>query len=152
MLYHLALAADWEQARHAGEYRVSTLGTSLEQEGFIHTSWPHQLAGVAERFYTDVTEPLVLLQIDEAALDVPWRVDPVPGSAEGFPHVYGPIPVAAVRAAAPVGRPPDGPCPSMRGGLIHLRVRPARPPLSSAFCRGLEACSGGVSSLSATAS
>src|SRR3954471_7319265 len=71
MLYHLALAADWEQARRDGEYRVSTLGTSLDQEGFIHPSWSHQVAGVAARFYAAVTEPLVLLEIDEAALDVP---------------------------------------------------------------------------------
>jgi len=60
-----------------------------------------------------VAEPLVLLEIDETALDVPWRVDPVPGSAEGFPHVYGPIPVAAVRAAVPVRRGPGGTWPPL---------------------------------------
>jgi uncharacterized protein (DUF952 family) len=110
MIYHLALAADWDIARAAGEYRVSTIGVSLEQEGFIHASFSHQVRGVAARFYTAVTEPLVLLHIDEAHLTAPWRVDPVPGApdGEGFPHVYGPVAVSAVTAATPVTRTPDG--------------------------------------------
>jgi len=109
MLYHLALVGDWEAAVAAGEYRVSSLGVTLEQEGFIHTSFAHQVRGVAERHYAGVTEPLVLLHIDEARLAVPWRVDPVPGSPDGFPHVYGPVAVAAVVAVTPVHGPADLP-------------------------------------------
>lgn len=108
MLHHLALAADWEAALAAGEYRVSTVGVTLEQEGFVHTSFAHQVRGVADRYYADVAGPLVLLHVDESRLTVPWRVDPVPGSPEGFPHVYGPIVVGAVVAATPVTRLSDG--------------------------------------------
>jgi uncharacterized protein (DUF952 family) len=106
LLYHLALLSDWETARKDGEYRVSTRGVTLDQEGFIHTSFPHQTLGVAERYYADVTEPLVLLHIEEERLTAPWRVDPVAGDAHGFPHVYGPIPVAAVTRTTPVHRDP----------------------------------------------
>jgi uncharacterized protein (DUF952 family) len=104
MLYHLAQLSDWQQAQRDGAYRVSTIGRTLEQEGFIHTSFAHQVRGVADRFYATVPGPLVLLQIDEERLGSPWRVDPVPGTPEGFPHVYGPVGVAAVVAVTPVTR------------------------------------------------
>jgi uncharacterized protein (DUF952 family) len=113
MLYHLALAADWDAARQAGEYRVSTLGVTLEQQGFIHASFVGQVLAVARAFYAGVAEPLVLLHVDETLLTVPWRVDPVPGSADGFPHVYGPIRTDAVVAAVPVVRGPDGTWPTL---------------------------------------
>jgi uncharacterized protein (DUF952 family) len=99
-ILHLALAADWDAARTAGEYRVSTLGRTLEQEGFIHACADRdQLNGVVRRFYRDVADPLVLLSIDPTGLDV--RLE-VPGdSAEAFPHIYGPLPVTAVISAVP---------------------------------------------------
>jgi uncharacterized protein (DUF952 family) len=108
VLYHLAAAGDWDAARVAGEYRISTLGVTLEKEGFIHTSRLNQLRSTADRFYGAVEAPLVLLQIDESLLTSPWRVDLVPGSAEGFPHVYGPVNVSAVVRADPVRRLPGG--------------------------------------------
>jgi uncharacterized protein (DUF952 family) len=37
-LYHLAVAGDWDPAR--AEYRGSTLGRTLEEEGFVHCSTP----------------------------------------------------------------------------------------------------------------
>jgi uncharacterized protein (DUF952 family) len=108
MIYHLALVSDWDAALAAGEYRVSTLGATLEQEGFIHASFAHQTRGVAERYYAGVRDPLVLLEVVESLLTAPWRIDAVPGSAEGFPHVYGPIDVRAVVRATPVTRTEDG--------------------------------------------
>ncbi len=108
MIYHVALAADWDRARAAGEYRISTLGVSLEEEGFVHAAFAGQLPGVADRYYRGVGEPLVLLAIDESRLTSPWRVDPVPGSESGFPHVYGPVDVGAVVAVTPLERGPGG--------------------------------------------
>lgn len=102
-LFHLALRRDWEQAQQAGEYLVSTLGRTLEDEGFLHASYRHQVEGVRSRFYAEVTEPLVRLEIDPDRLDVPV-VEEVPGGAdEAFPHIYGPLPVAAVVEVRPVG-------------------------------------------------
>jgi glutathione S-transferase len=37
-VFHIARASDWEDAQATGEYRVSTLGRTLEEEGFIHCS------------------------------------------------------------------------------------------------------------------
>ena len=97
-LYHLALAADWQQARQLGEYRISTRGQSLEQVGFIHASYAHQLEGTHQRFYADVSD-LRLLLIDPTRLvahGIAVRPEAAPGSGELFPHLYGPLPLDAV--------------------------------------------------------
>ncbi|OUC75496.1 DUF952 domain-containing protein, partial [Streptosporangium minutum] len=97
-ILHLALATDWQAAQPAGEYRVSTLGRTLEQEGFIHACADHaQLRGVIQRFYHDVDQPLVLLTIDPAGLDV--RMETPADSSEAFPHIYQPLPLRAVLSA-----------------------------------------------------
>jgi len=96
LIYHVALASDWAAAQSEGAYAVSTLGRSLADEGFIHASRADQWAGVRARFYADVTEPLVLLVIDRARLAAQVLDEVVPDSDETFPHVYGPIEVAAV--------------------------------------------------------
>ena len=95
-LFHLALRRDWEEAKEAGEYRVSTRGRTLAEEGFLHASYAHQWQGVRDAYYADVTEPLVLLEVDPALLDVPVVEEVPAGGDEAFPHVYGPLPVAAV--------------------------------------------------------
>jgi glutathione S-transferase len=97
-VFHLALASDWEGAQAVGDYRVSTLGVTLEQEGFLHAAFAHQWEGVRERYYADVVDPLVLLGIDPDLLDVPLVVETPEGADEAFPHIYGPLPVAAVVA------------------------------------------------------
>ena len=106
MIYHLAEQAHWEQAQHDGAYTRSTIGRSIDDEGFVHASSAEQWPGVRARCYAHVTEPLVLLHIDETLLSVPVVLevgDPVTG--ERFPHVYGPIELGAV-VATTVLQPP----------------------------------------------
>jgi glutathione S-transferase len=101
-LFHLALADEWAAVLTSGaDYRRSTIDSSLEEEGFIHASFAHQVQGTADRYYRDRPD-VVLLQIDRAALPVEVRVE------HGFPHLYGPLPVAAVVRADPVPLEPDG--------------------------------------------
>jgi glutathione S-transferase len=104
-LYHLALAEEWRAARPAGVYERSTRGLSLAEVGFIHASQAAQLADTWRRFYADAGE-VVLLHIDPerlAAAGVPVRLEPAPGSGELFPHLYGPLPIEAVRLVEPCG-------------------------------------------------
>jgi len=101
-VFHLALTSDWQAAQVAGDYRVSTLGVTLEHEGFLHASFAHQWEGVRTRYYADVTEPLVLLEVDPDLLDVPLVVETPDGADEAFPHIYGPLSLTAVVAARPV--------------------------------------------------
>ena len=75
---------------------MSTRGVTLEQEGFIHCSTRDQVEATANRFYGDVPQ-LVVLTIDPRAVPSPIRFEPpAPGSADLFPHIYGPLPIAAV--------------------------------------------------------
>jgi uncharacterized protein (DUF952 family) len=108
VIYHIALERDWESALEAGEYRISSVGRTLEDEGFLHAAYGSQVRGVAEAFYAHVSEPLVLLTIDERRLAVPLRIDAVPGEADGYPHIYGPLDVAAVVMATPLLRDGQG--------------------------------------------
>ena len=97
-IYHLALADDWRQARAEGMYRISTRGLRLEQVGFLHASYAHQIEATQQRFFADAG-PLKLLVMDPQHLDargLPVRAEPAPGSGELFPHVYGALPVEAV--------------------------------------------------------
>jgi uncharacterized protein (DUF952 family) len=97
-IFHIALESEWEAAALSGDYRTSTLGRSLAEEGFIHASRRHQLDGVRRLFYAQVTEPLVVLEIEPDRLKVPLRLEAPPGADEAFPHIYGPLPVDAVVA------------------------------------------------------
>ncbi|MFE1955141.1 DUF952 domain-containing protein [Streptomyces sp. NPDC059524] len=97
-LLHLTERTLWEQARATGTYTGSTRGKTLQDVGFIHCSYGPQLRGVAEVLYGKDPEPgtLVVLVVDRDRLDVPVRDEEgVPGG-ELFPHIYGPLPVAAV--------------------------------------------------------
>jgi glutathione S-transferase len=95
LIYHIANAADWQQARESGDYRTSTRGRSLEQQGFIHASTAEQVAPVANALYGDDQDLLVLV-IDETRVRSAVRYEPVPGWEAPFPHIYGPLNVDAV--------------------------------------------------------
>lgn len=105
MLLHLALASDWRNAVRVGRYAVSTLGATVDEVGFMHCCRDEaQLAGVHERFYGEVREPLVVLVIGDVAPFGLRVVDepPFPGSTQTFPHVYGgDLPVEAVAEVRP---------------------------------------------------
>ena len=78
LIYHIASAADWEQARRDGEYTTSTRGMSLAEQGFIHASTAAQVTPVANAFYGD-DQDLVVLVIDTGRLRPELRYEPVPG-------------------------------------------------------------------------
>jgi uncharacterized protein (DUF952 family) len=106
-LFHLADRGEWQAAVEAGEYRVSTRGVTLAEQGFIHCSLRHQVRGVAEAIFSDADD-LVLLVIDSGLVAAPIRYEvPEPG-ADAYPHIYGPLPVSAVTRVVPVGRDPSG--------------------------------------------
>ena len=106
MIYHISSPQDWDAAQLAGDYRNSTRGRTLEDEGFLHAARRDQVAGVFDRYYADAGEPLVLLTIDTDLLEVPWREDQV--GADTFPHIYGPIDLAAVVDVIAYPEGPDG--------------------------------------------
>ena len=117
VLIHLCGALEWEDAQRAGEVRPESLALA----GFVHLSAPWQVHLPANRLFAGRRD-LTALSVDPAALHAPLRWEPgVPGDPRTmlFPHLYGPLPVAAVVAARPYRPGPDG----RFAPLIH---RPSR--------------------------
>lgn len=86
IIYHVTTAAEWNAAKETGFYEAP----SLQDEGFIHCSQEHQVAGVLERYYAGKTD-LVKLVIDTDKLTSKYVFDWSPSTQDTFPHVYGTI-------------------------------------------------------------
>ncbi|SFO86140.1 Uncharacterized conserved protein, DUF952 family [Geodermatophilus dictyosporus] len=99
VLVHLCEPATWRAALAVG---------ALHPDGpFVHLSRPEQVHLPAARLFP-ARRDLVLLVVDPARLADPVVEEPgVPGDPDGmrFPHLYGPLPAAAVVAVVPY-RPP----------------------------------------------
>lgn len=106
VLVHLCSKDEWQSAQRCGEHRPD----SLAANGFVHLSLCEQVHLPANRLYAGRTD-LVLLRIDPARLSSPVRwetgvpTDPV---EMVFPHLYGPLPAAAVISVTPYLPGADG--------------------------------------------
>jgi uncharacterized protein (DUF952 family) len=109
-IFHIALAADWAQAQRDGRYAVSTRGRTLAEEGFIHASTAAQVPVVAGAYYRDAPD-LVLLVIEAERVGSPIRYEQVPGQADPYPHIYGPLNLDAVVETRLFDPPPSPPLP-----------------------------------------
>jgi uncharacterized protein (DUF952 family) len=86
VIYHVTTTKDWNAAKQKGYYEHP----SLKDEGFIHCSQDHQVAGVLQRYFAGQKD-LVKLVIDTDKLTSKFVFDWSPSLADTFPHVYGPI-------------------------------------------------------------
>ena len=110
LIYHLLTSDEW---RRASEHRIIR-PASLDLEGFTHCSDRHQVIRVANRFYIHEPE-LVVAHVDTTQLVSPvqWEAPAHPdGSAalahdEFYPHIYGPIDLAAISETTPVHKGSD---------------------------------------------
>jgi uncharacterized protein (DUF952 family) len=100
-LFHIATIADWSPDR------LSYAPAALAVDGFVHCSLEHQVVRVANQRFAG-RQDLVLLCIDPLRLGAPIRYENLEGGDEMFPHVYGPIEVAAIVSAAPFIPSADG--------------------------------------------
>ena len=99
MIIHITSRKAWDEAQKRGDYRTESLAT----EGFIHCSTVSQVLSVAENFYK-AQRGLVLLAIEPTLLTSDLKWEPPSGGAlppgvpqgDPFPHIYGPINLAAV--------------------------------------------------------
>lgn len=100
LAYKIIDAAEWREALAEGLYTGSEVDRA---DGYIHLSTGAQLGETARKHYAGRTN-LMLLTVDLPALGdaVVWEP-----SRDGalFPHIYGPLPVAAVRAAVTFDAP-----------------------------------------------
>jgi uncharacterized protein (DUF952 family) len=103
MLLHIISQAAWRQAKSAGVYRPE----SLETEGFIHLSYPHQLLQPANALYAG-HQDLLLLVINPTQLTAKVVVEDSYGTGEEFPHLYGQLDPMIVRRVVAFPCGPDG--------------------------------------------
>jgi glutathione S-transferase len=94
-IFHVTTPDIWAAAREAGSYTTSTRGRSLEEQGFVHCSEAHQVEGVRKLRFDDLPE-VVVLEIETDLLTSPWRTEQLEGADQPYPHVYGPVDLAAV--------------------------------------------------------
>jgi uncharacterized protein (DUF952 family) len=108
-LFHITERDTWLAAAQVGEYRMSTRGMTLEEQGFIHCSLRHQLLTVADLVYSDVgDDELVVLVVDSGKVRAPIRYEAVEPGGQEYPHIYGALPASAVTDVIAVNRDAAG--------------------------------------------
>jgi uncharacterized protein (DUF952 family) len=103
LIYHVCAREAWEVARVSGSYGGSA---DDARDGFIHFSRASQAEESCARHRLGQAG-LVLLVVDAAALGPALRWEPSRGGAL-FPHLYGVLPVTAVRETHDLPLGPDG--------------------------------------------
>jgi uncharacterized protein (DUF952 family) len=88
-IFHITQRRQWEKAKNLGGYHAD----SLDTEGFIHSSQATQILKVANKFFHQQKE-LVLLFIDSTQVKPEIRYEEADG--ELFPHIYGELNIDAV--------------------------------------------------------
>jgi uncharacterized protein (DUF952 family) len=96
-IYKICTASEWREAEEAGVYRGSAVDL---RDGFIHFSTAEQAAETASKWFTGLPG-LMLVAIDAEALGENLKWEPSRGGAL-FPHLYGELPLSAVRQVDPL--------------------------------------------------
>lgn len=103
VIYHICRREEWEAARRAGAYEGSSQDKA---DGFIHFSSGAQVKESGAK-HRAVQSGLVLLAVDAGRLGPALKWEPSRGGAP-FPHLYGPLPIAAVLSAHDLPLGADG--------------------------------------------
>jgi uncharacterized protein (DUF952 family) len=93
----------WRAAETAGRFSGSAVDAG---DGFIHFSTADQLGETARRHFAGASG-LLLVAVDAAALGTQLKWEPSRGGAL-FPHLYGALPLAAVRWTRPLADEVEG--------------------------------------------
>jgi uncharacterized protein (DUF952 family) len=90
--YKILTAGQWAHFRRHGVFHGAPVDLD---DGYIHLSAADQLQGTLDKHFAGQSD-LVIAEVDLAALgeSVKWEVSR--GGAL-FPHIYGPLPMEAVR-------------------------------------------------------
>ena len=97
LIYKICPEPMWRQAERAGVFSGAPADF---QDGFIHFSTAAQVGETAAKHFGGQTD-LLLVAVDAEALGPGLRYETSRGGAL-FPHLYGPLPLAAVRWVKPL--------------------------------------------------
>jgi uncharacterized protein (DUF952 family) len=97
IIYKIAPEKLWRDAERTGTFTGAPVDVA---DGFIHFSTADQVQETARKHFHGQTD-LILAAIDSTALSDAVRWEPSRGGAL-FPHLYGPMPMEAVRWTKPL--------------------------------------------------
>ncbi|HKH34184.1 MAG TPA: DUF952 domain-containing protein [Beijerinckiaceae bacterium] len=103
LIYKIAPENLWREAERAGLFDGAPVDLA---DGFIHLSTAAQAVETATKHFAGQRN-LVLAAVDEASLGEALRYEPSRGGAL-FPHLYGSLPLSAVRWVKPLPLGADG--------------------------------------------
>ena len=102
-IYKICDSVLWREAERAGVFTGAPVDHA---DGYIHFSCADQAADTAARHFAG-KNGLLLVAVDAAALGSALRYEPSRGGAV-FPHLYGTLPLSAVRWVKPIRLDDDG--------------------------------------------
>lgn len=102
-IYKICPAPLWRQAEASGVFAGAPVDLA---DGFIHFSTAAQAPETARRHFAG-QEDLLLIAVDAQAAGPALRFEPSRGG-DLFPHLHGPLDLAAVRWVKPLPPGPDG--------------------------------------------
>lgn len=103
LVYKICPRPLWREAEALGRFTGAPVDRA---DGFIHFSTAAQAAETAARHFAGVDD-LLLVAVDADSLGAALRFEPSRGGAL-FPHLYGDLPLSAVRAVVELPLGEDG--------------------------------------------
>lgn len=103
LVYKICPRDLWREAEALGRFTGAPVDHA---DGFIHFSTAEQVAETAARHFSG-QESLLLVAVEAADLGPALRFEPSRGGAL-FPHLYGDLPLSAVRSVADLPLGADG--------------------------------------------
>jgi uncharacterized protein (DUF952 family) len=103
LLFKVCDRTIWREAERAGVFALA--GVDL-RDGYIHLSAGDQVAETAARHFVGQND-LVIVAVEAEALGSALVWEPARDGAH-FPHLYGPLPLSAVRWVKPLPLGADG--------------------------------------------
>ena len=94
--YKILTSDQWSQFQADGVFHGAPVDLT---DGYIHMSAADQVAGTLDKHFSGQTA-LVIAEVDLAVLGDSIKWEASRGGAL-FPHIYGPLPMAAVMGATP---------------------------------------------------
>lgn len=103
LIFKICAGDLWREAERASAFTGAPVDL---RDGFIHLSTAAQVRETAAKHFAGQSD-LVLVAVDADALGPALRYEPSRGG-DLFPHVYGPMSLAAVRWVKPLPLGADG--------------------------------------------
>jgi len=94
-IYLLSSEKEYKQALSKGVF----VRDSIQEEGFIHASPKNQLTRVANKYYKETINPLILVvDVKKVSVEVKWE----PAAGSFYPHIYGALNTDAIIEFQPI--------------------------------------------------